>query len=64
MKSNFNTIVKTHHIYEFEQFFNYFNEINYGNLNYDALWKWSGILHSFSQIQDKPMLIGRFVFKK
>jgi hypothetical protein len=50
MKSNFNTIVKTHHIYEFEEFFEYFNEINYGSLNYDALWKWSGILHSFYEL--------------
>lgn len=50
MKSNFNTLVKTHHIEEMWSYFNYFDQVKYGDLNYDALWKWSGILDSFYQL--------------
>ena len=52
IKSNYNTLVKTHHIEEMSHFFEYFNEIKYGNLNYDAVWKWSGILDSLYKVYD------------
>lgn len=55
MKSNFNTLVKTHHIDEMSHLFGYFDEIKYGTLNYDAIWKWSGILDAFFKIHgDAP----------
>ena len=50
MQSRFNTLVKTHHIAEMAPLFSYFDEIKYGNLNYDAIWKWSGILDAFYKI--------------
>jgi hypothetical protein len=50
MNSNYNTLVKTHHIKEMSIFFDYFDEIKYGNLNYDAIWKWSGILDAFFKL--------------
>ena len=50
MQSQFNTLVKTHHIAEMAPLFSYFDEIKYGNLNYDAIWKWSGILDAFYKI--------------
>ena len=55
MQSQFNTLVKTHHIAEMAPLFEYFDEIKYGNLNYDAIWKWSGILDAFYKIYgDNP----------
>lgn len=55
MNSNYNTLVRTYHLSEMAHFFNYFEEIQYGNLNYDALWKWSGILDAFYKIYgDNP----------
>jgi hypothetical protein len=55
MQSQFNTLVKTTHLIEMEQYFKYFDQLKYGNLNYDALWKWSGILDAFFKLYgDNP----------
>lgn len=69
--SNFNTLVKTTHLIEMKPYFKFFEQLKYNSLNYDTIWKWSGILDAFfklygafSQIQNFPMLIARFVFKK
>lgn len=43
-RNRFNTLVRTHHLEDMREYFNYFDSIKYGNLNFDALWKWSGIL--------------------
>ena len=48
--SNFNTIVKSHQLEEMKEYFDYFDKINYGELNYDGLWKWAGILDSFYKL--------------
>lgn len=50
IETKHNTLVKTHHIDEMSYFFEYFNDIKYGNLNYDAIWKWSGILDSMFKL--------------
>jgi len=49
-ETNYNTLVKTSHVEEMGNFFNYFEELNYGDLNWDAIWKWSGILDSLFKI--------------
>ena len=55
MNSNYNTLVRTYHLNEMAHFFEYFDQIKYGNLNYDALWKWSGILDAFFKLYgDEP----------
>jgi len=54
-KSNFNTIVKSHHMEEMKKYFDFFDDAKYGDLNYDALWKWVGILDSFYKLYgDNP----------
>ena len=35
--SNLNTIVKTTQLVEWKEYFDFFNQINYGDLNYDGL---------------------------
>lgn len=48
--SNFNTLVKTNHLIEMEPYFKYFDQLKYSSLNYDAMWKWSGILDAFFKL--------------
>jgi len=50
LKSNFNTLVKTTHLIEWNFYFEYLREIKYDTLNYDALWKWAGILDSVCKL--------------
>ena len=53
--ARYNTIVKPEHIEEFGTFIEWLNTIGYASLNYDAVWKWSGILDAvFSLYKGAP----------
>lgn len=46
---------------ELSSYFKTLKELGYGNLNYDALWKWSSLLYQVDLIKDK--LTGRNIIE-
>lgn len=46
-----NTILKTHHLDDLKDELNYFYDINYNDLNLDALWKWATIWKVVKQLE-------------